>query len=230
MKYLVIDVEAVAIPDVDTYLEPVSAPANYKDADKIATYCAERRAELIDRAALDVDLAQIVAVGLCAHDWAAPVVKVAREPGDERTLLAWVWGTWKGMGGSGSYSGSAFCSFVTFNGLGYDLPLLMRRSLYLGIDYPQLQVDRFKHPGVIDLMAVLSLDGKLKFHGLSFYANRFGLPTEPDITGAEIGAAVKAGDWAAVEKHCACDVLTTKLLAERIGAVATQAQMADAVL
>jgi hypothetical protein len=211
MQPIVIDVEAVSIADVDTYLEPVSAPSNYKSVEAIEKYCAEKRAELIEKAALDVDLARIIAIGLSRPGYATEVWTAERRT--EADLLEQLWDIWR------TYSGQ-MPRLVTFNGLSYDIPLLLRRSLYLSVPAPYIQCDRFKHPEVIDLMATLSMDGKLKFHGLSFYLNRFGYQgLEPDITGAEIAKAYAEGDWPAIERHCRLDVDGTKWLAERIGAI-----------
>lgn len=208
MQPIVIDVEAIGIPDVETYLEPVKAPENYKDPLKIAAYEVEERAKQIERAALDVDLARIIMIGIKA-DAAVDTLRCEDEKG-ERYALGVLWEQYY----------HSDCKLVTYNGLGYDLPLLLRRSLYLGIKTPYIQVDRFKHPQVIDLMAILSMDGKLKAHSLSFYLNRFGYPNGgPDITGADIAARYQVGDWAAIEQHCRMDVEATAWLAERIGAI-----------
>src|SRR5690606_2761049 len=141
IRYLTIDVEAVAIADVETYLEPVTAPSNYRDPEKIAAYEQEARAAAIARAALDVDLARIVALGIKRDDGATDVLRCQDEAG-ERYALTHLWGLYRPQ-----------TQFVTFNGLGYDLPLLLRRSLYLGLWHPSIQCDRFKHPQVIDVMA-----------------------------------------------------------------------------
>lgn len=207
MRYLVIDCETVAIPDVETYVEPVSAPANYKDPEKIRQYELEARNRAAVTASLDVDLARIVALGIRRQDGFVDVLRCVDEDA-ERFALKTLW-----------QHVTPSTKWVTFNGLNFDLPLVLRRSLYLGIDAPEIQLDRFRHPMVLDLLSILSMDGKLKMHGLSFYANRFGLPVEPDITGAEIAERFLAGEWDVIEKHCRCDVETTWRLAQRIGAV-----------
>jgi len=211
MRHLILDVETVAIDDVATYLEPVSAPSNYKDEAKIAAYIAEETKRQIDKAALDIDLARIVCLGFQLAGDEVPQTLLMKDELQETELLGRFWDTfWKVY-----IPGHTVA--VTFNGLAYDLPLLLRRSLYLGVTAPKLQLDRFRHPDAIDLMQILCLDGRLKMHGLQFYANRFKIPVEQDITGADIGKAVADGDWAAVERHCAADVQTTYLLAKRMG-------------
>ena len=214
MRYLTIDCESVAIPNVEDYIEPVSAPANYKDPVAIERYVLEARNRAAVTASLDVDLARLVAIGI-RKDGPAEVFYCPDEKAERFALTLF----WKHVTPS--------TMFVTFNGLGFDLPLVLRRSLYLDIKAPQIQLDRFKHPQVIDLLSILSMDGKLKYHGLSFYANRFGIPTEPDITGAEIAERFLAGDWDAIEQHCRYDVETTWRLAQRIGVVPTEPKLSD---
>ena len=209
MRYLIVDCETAPIKDVETYLEPVSAPQNYKDPEKIKAYEAEERKRQAEKAALDIDLARLVAIGYHDIDSGQSDVLLMRDEFEERNLLGKFWDFWGGLG---------TCA-VTFNGLAYDIPLLLRRSLYLGVRAPKLQLERFKHPEVIDLMQILSLDGRLKLHSLRFYANRFGIPVNDELTGADIAEAVRNEDWLAVDKHCAADVATTLALAKRIGAV-----------
>jgi len=211
MRHLIIDVETIAIDDVATYLEPVSAPSNYKDEVKIKAYIAEETQRQVEKAALDIDLARIVCLGFQLAGDEVPQTLLMKDELQETEMLGRFWDTfWKVYVPGGTVA-------ITFNGLAYDLPLLLRRSLYLGVTAPKLQLDRFRHPDAIDLMQILCMDGRLKMHGLQFYANRFKIPVEQDITGADIGAAVAAGDWAAVERHCAADVQTTYLLAKRMG-------------
>lgn len=206
MRHVILDVETAAIQDVATYLEPISAPSNYKDEEKIKTYIAEETAKQAAKAALDIDLARLVAIGYHDVESGESDVLLMRDEFEERTLLGRFW----------DYFGRNTTAIV-FNGLNYDLPLLMRRSLYLGVVAPTIQLDRFKHPQVIDLMQLLSLDGRLKLHSLRFYANRFGFPVHDELTGADIAEAVSREDWSAVERHCAADIDTTLRLAKRMG-------------
>lgn len=212
MYPFVIDLETVAIPDAADYLEPVSAPSNWKDEAKIAAYVKEAQAEVLGKAALDIDLARIVALGISQPGHDTRVLTTQHET--EVSILTWLWDQW----GRVPYGER---QMVTFNGLSYDVNLLLRRSMYLGVKAPHIQTDRFKHPEVIDLFAILSRDGQQKpWHGLQFYLSRLGYPKAgPDITGAEIAARYAAGDWAAIEQHCRMDVEATKWLAERIGAI-----------
>jgi hypothetical protein len=223
----VLDLESHAIPDAATYLtEPVDAPSNYKDPAKIEAWIAEAKQAQLDKAALDIDLARIVCLGTLQPGggmYAGPPLGHSDQP--YPVLLSSLKDETQEMTVLGQFFSQHFSShntadwpiLVTFNGMGFDVPLLLRRALYLGVKAPAIQIDRYKHPHVIDLMALLNLDGRLKSHSLRFYANRFGIPVDDESTGADIGSLVEAGDWAAVEQHCAADVHTTYALAKRMG-------------
>jgi len=211
-QHVVFDIETCALPEAVEYIEPAEAPSNYKDPAKISAYIEEKQAEQLDRCALDVDLCRVVAIGTQSEEEeevSADVVKGGEV--DERSLLLAFWTRVEGQ------------HLVGFNCIGFDLPVLLRRSLYLGVDVPLIQIDRFKHPRVTDLMQVLSFNGALKLRGLSFYARRFGFPVVDTISGADIGLAVKEGRWDDVHGHVVADVQKTVLLAEKLGYFSRQA-------
>lgn len=211
---LIFDIEAAPILNASDYVEAPSAPANYKDRDKIDVYIAEKHADLIARAALDPDLARVVAIGLQVDGMAAPLVLVAKDEDSERRALEIFWNR---VG-----HGPDQATLIGFAILQYDLRVLLRRSLYLEIKPARVLIDKFRHPGVIDLMDILSFSGAEKFHSLNFYIRRFGLgPFDDDITGSGIGLAIATGQWDVVERHCAIDVAKTVALAKRIGVLTT---------
>lgn len=216
---LVFDCEAVAIDGAAEYLESAQAPANYKDEAKIAAYCEQAQREQLAKAALDIDLARIVALGVISDDAAEPVVYVATNEQDERSILA---GFWSRLA---TPLGVPRPTLIGFNCIGYDLPLLLRRSLYLGVPAPRLSINKYRHDGIVDLMLSLSFDGAQKFRGLAFYRKRFELDVPADeMTGKDIAGLYAARNWVGIEAHCWADVLTTAALARRIGVLATVAQ------
>lgn len=207
MSTLILDIETFALADADQYLEPVSAPANYKDPVKIEQYCVERRAELLAKCALDADLCEIVAIGWHRDIDAECRVLHRGTATDEAAMLRAFW----------NHAEDA-AAMVGFNLLSFDLPILIRRSQYLGLPVPPLNLDRYKTPH-IDLMERLSFNGKIKAHSLDFYCRRFGIACDDTHSGADVDALVKAGEWEAIAAHCRADVEKTRALAARLGYV-----------
>jgi hypothetical protein len=216
VNHLVFDVESIAIDKASDYLEPAVAPSNYVKQEAIDAYIAKANAEALAKAALDVDLARIVAIGIC-DDYieSSATVCIAKNESEEKAILTAFW--LRVIGGNGS-STSTRPVLIGFNCLAFDLPLLLRRSLYLGVKAPYVQVGKYRHDGVVDLMMSLSFDGALRYRGLRFYAKRFALDVANDPNnGADIAALVAAGDWAGVSAHCRSDVALTVALARRVG-------------
>jgi hypothetical protein len=202
---IILDLETAPIDDAASYIEPVSAPANYKDPDKIASYCKDKQQELVDKAALDPDLCRIVAAGFLTED-GGPQIWTATDAVGEAAVLTEIW---RAIGDR---------LIVGFNVCGFDVPVLLRRSLYLRVVSPRIAVDRFKHPRILDLMQELSFNGLLKYHGLDFYCQRFALQVpEDEVSGADIPGLVAANQWAKVHQHVESDVAKTAALAERMG-------------
>lgn len=236
--YVIVDCETFPIDDAEQYLEPLTPPTppdldailparNLVDPVKIADDIQKKRTkavedyeaslvaydiarqERIDRCALDIDMNRIVVLGWMFPADPAPQVRVCKTATDERDTLETFW------------RDAAGHTLVTFGGLTFDLPVLMRRSLYLGVRYPTLSVDKYRSEH-IDLLRTLTFNYAIErkyWHGLKFYLARFGIASEDMTTGADVAALVKANDWKAVAAHCEADVKGTRELALRIGAL-----------
>ncbi len=206
-RRVVFDLETAPIVDAAEYLiEPISAPSNYKDPDKIAAFIAEAQTKALDKCSLDPDLARIVALGWQAED--GPVtVRTCQDEEQERDAINEFWNV------RFKYQSHV----VGFNCLAFDLPVLLRRALYLNADRPDIQIDKFKHPSVSDLQQILSFNGTSPWHSLDFYTKRMGIIVPDVLTGAEIGQAVQEGRWSDIAAHCQADVVKTAALAQRLG-------------
>lgn len=202
VRRIVIDIETVAAPGCADLLDPVKAPAHYKDPAKIAVYCDEKQHERIASAGLEADLCEVVAVGWRLDD--GPTAVLTRADGAEETLLGTLW------------SQIDVRAVVGFNVLGFDLPVLIRRSQLLGVAYPSLNLDRYRTPH-IDLIERLTFNGKLTYRSLAFYCRLFGIPCADLTKGADIALLVADGKWADVAAHCRADVEKTATLAQRLG-------------
>lgn len=241
----VIDLETVPMVDVEQYLDPIEpiaepdlaliTPAkNLVDPVKVAADLEKRRAaavdayheqchqqvikrrELVERCALDLDLCRIVAIGWLREDKAEPTVMMAADDLMEAAALREFWDELDNR------------VTVGYNQIGFDLPILLRRSLYLGVPAPGLNLDKYRS-NHIDLQQRLSLNGTKPYRSLNWYCKRFNLNVPEDATsGKDIAQLVAEGKWEDVGAHCRADVLKTKALAERIGLFAKEPAMVEA--
>jgi hypothetical protein len=205
---LVFDFETVSIQGAAQYLPDPEPPGNYKNPEAIAKWVEQARADQLDKAALDIDLARIVALGLWHDGMDEPAVLVCKGEDEERYALGQLWDLVR-IEPRPRLIGYNLCHF--------DLPLALRRSLYLGIDAPQIETSKYRHPDVDDLELILSFNGDQKMRGLQFYRKRFGLDVPADeSTGADVARLYAEGKFDEIAEHCRCDVLTTKALYERV--------------
>lgn len=199
---VIFDLESCAAPSVEDLLDPVRAPSNWKDREKIAAYQTEKLAERIATASLEPDLCEIVALGYQRGSGSPEVL--TRDNADEAFMLTWFWEM------------THRARFVGFNILQFDLPVLIRRSQLLGVEYPAINMDRYRTPHV-DLLDRLSFQGKIPFRSLGFYCRRFNVPSADTVAGTDIPGLVARGDWDLVKSHCEEDITKTALLAARLG-------------
>lgn len=207
---LVLNIETAPMDGAADYIETPDPPANYKNQEAIDRYVVDAKAKALDRCGLDPDLSRIVAIGWMQEGKdTAPVVRICKDERAESEALRELWGLVVKRSG-------AHRVLVTFNGQAFDLPTLMRRSLYLDIRAPRLNIDRYRSPH-IDLMLRLNFNGVLKPHSLSFYGKRFGLnELHPDLDGSQIAQYVRMDRWDMVEMHNTSQVQLTYDLAERL--------------
>ena len=204
-RFCVFDIETVPLAEAETYVEPPKPRANLKDPAKIAADVAEKTAAILDRAALDPDLCRVVAVGWECDGVAESAIADNAE--QERDLLERFWTVSRGA------------TLVGFHCLGFDLPVLLRRSLYLGVAAPCFALNKYRPGAIVDLMQRLAYQGTLTYRSLSFYCTRFGIEVPDAVTGADIGRLVDAGEWRPVHDHVRADVAKTVALARRVGVI-----------
>lgn len=103
---------------------------------------------------------------------------------------------------------------VTFNGRGFDLPVIATRCLRYGIPlrhyYRSRDVRyRFSAEGHLDLMDYVADFGAAKPSRLDVVAKLCGMPGKVGVDGKDVGPMVHAGRLAEVRNYCLCDVAQT---------------------
>ncbi len=103
---------------------------------------------------------------------------------------------------------------VTYNGRGFDLPVIATRCLGHGIPlvhyYRSRDVRyRFSPEGHLDLMDYVADFGAAKPSRLDIVAKLCGLPGKVGVEGKNVGPMVHAGRIAEVRSYCLCDVVQT---------------------
>lgn len=103
---------------------------------------------------------------------------------------------------------------VTYNGRGFDLPVIAMRCLRYGIPlahyYQARDVRyRFSPEGHLDLMDFIADFGATRPSKLDIIAKICGMPGKVGVDGKDVGPLVHAGRIQEVRDYCLCDVVQT---------------------
>lgn len=210
--YICIDVASAPIADAAAFIEVGEPPDNYSKPETIERWAAEKHAKLLAKAALDLDLARVTAVGVscafweAAHivSWEAARIATCKDEEQERTIL----------GDLAEDLSPANVIAVTFAGRSFDLALLQRRALYLDVPFPKLELSKYRSPH-IDLCELLSGHEPHRRHSLDFFVKRLGwtdLDPKP-MDGAEEAQVFAHGEWDRLAASVARDVEAVRRLA-----------------
>jgi len=207
MRLRVLDLETAVNPKALDWLEPVKPDARLVDPVKIAKSIEEKTAERNEKLALDWDCCRIVALGWVDVGSNDPWCEVCENEDEERSALTFFWKTYS----------QRPTKLVTFNGLKFDLPVLLTRSIDLEVPHPEINLDRFRSKD-LDVWQWLTRNGARQYpHSLSFYAKKYNFTTLDKVDGKDIGKLVEAKDWEAIRQHCLSDVGLTHAVAARLG-------------
>jgi len=210
---IVLDIETVATDEAAKLVEPAK---NLKDPDKIKASIQER----LDGAAKYPFTARPIAIGWCEEGEDIERVETCDGEAAERHLLKeFIPRIWNGQGKDATQL------LVTFNGLHYDLPLLMIRCRLLGVPCPQIDIRKYYTPHH-DMLQRLTWNGELEWRSLTWFATVLGLDTSDAFSGKEIAQLYEEKNWDAIKAHCASDVRLTRLVAERWGVLKAPVRVA----
>lgn len=187
----------------------------------------DMRAEMPERMALYPGLGKVIVIGLwnLEADQGLVLVEGDHEPEHE----------WEKVANSRVFRGSETeilerfwevvakkrgrLRLVSFNGRGYDGPILMIRSAQLGIR-PTMNLvgNRYSTREHIDLMDVLSFHGAWRErYNLDFWCRRFDVESpKTTIDGSQVGKAYREGRIDEIGEYCLRDVRATGELYKKL--------------
>lgn len=118
-------------------------------------------------------------------------------------------------------------TLVSWNGRGFDLPVLMLRSLRHGISAPWYYRKpafryRYSMAGHIDLCDILADHGATRMTSLHGAARLIGLPGKDGVDGSQVEALYRTGQMEALRGYCLSDVAQTAFLFLRYRLLAGQ--------
>lgn len=104
--------------------------------------------------------------------------------------------------------------FVTFNGRGFDCPVLMLRSAMLSVEPSKnLMPYRYATDRHIDLLEQLTYYGATRKFDLDTYCKAFGIPSpKSETTGHDVKPLFESGKYRAIAEYCAGDLFATRQL------------------
>ncbi len=145
----------------------------------------------------------------CGDSTIEPIEKdgIKYESGTEKEILEKFW---KAL----SFSHK----FVTFNGRGFDCPVLMLRSAMLGVKPTKnLMPYRYNCDVHVDLLEQLTFYNSCRKFNLDFYCKAFGItsPKAGGVTGHDVFPMFKDGKYSEIAEYCAGDLVSTLELYKR---------------
>jgi len=156
----------------------------------------------------DPYLSRIVCIGLY-HSQTGKSTALTND--DEKLILE---AFWNGIAG---YSGT----FISYNGIRFDIPFIIRRTLHHGIKPTNIQFLQYTKydpmPQHLDVFLQIS-GGREQFYSLHEACEFFNVPSpkEGGIVAAEVGKAYYEGRIKEIAEYCLRDLQSTYLLAEKI--------------
>ncbi len=112
-------------------------------------------------------------------------------------------------------------TLISFNGRGFDLPVIASRCLHHGIPFRAYYRGRdmryrFSEAGHFDLMDFLADFGATRPARLDVMAKLCGMPGKVGVDGKDVGPLVHKGRIDEVRNYCLCDVVQTAAVFLRV--------------
>lgn len=205
-RFLVVDTESV--PDGRLIADVKYPGENLSPEDAIARAQAEAR-ELSNTGSDFLPVTFQVPIAVCVirvgTDFSLQAFKCLDEPHYRPAEV--VKQFWRGV--EDTYKGT---SLVTFNGRGFDMPLLELAAFRQGLAVPNYwQRSRNRFNGShIDVQERLTNYGASRMNGgLNLLAKMIGKPGKTDVSGCQVFQMHREGRLAEINDYCLCDTLDT---------------------
>ena len=211
VKYLVFDIESRA--DAELVARIRYPEENLAPEEAVRRY----RAELMEKFETDFipytfQVPTSIAVAKVGGDFRLADLVVLDEPEFRpHVMTEYFWRGWEKYGRP---------TLVTFNGRGFDVPLLELSAFRFGIAVPHWFAlgqkayenprNRYNSSAHLDLCDLLTNFGATRFNGgLNLAANLLGKPGKMGVQGAMVQDMYESGRLAEINDYCRCDVLDT---------------------
>lgn len=209
-------VQDVLSQEIEKEKLAVKAPSNYKDAEKISAYIAEKHAEIdrsiderLRKTSLDGAYGQIIVAAIAIDD-APPAAFTGAEPDILQELFDAIC-----CSDANRRTISTPC-FIGHNIAGFDLRFIRQRAMLHGIKPPVFfpENPRPWDESVFDTMTQWAGYGNRI--GLEKLCRVFGIPGKGNIDGSKVWDYVQAGRLDEVIEYCKEDVLRVRALHQRM--------------
>lgn len=212
------DIETIPcqLPGIrDEFATAVTAPAQYKKADSIATWLAENREAEAEAAWLktsfDGGLGHVVCIGFAVDD--GPALSYVLTDYTSREEEACVLGAF-----FNELAKVGRAVFIGHNIIGFDLPFLWKRAMVLGIKPPAYlprNPSKYRSEFVQDTMMLWDQEQRAG-GSMDRICRLLGIPGKGDISGADVWSMVRDGRIAEVAEYCRGDVDRTRAMFKRM--------------
>jgi hypothetical protein len=226
MKYLAIDIETIPSQSLPESCIPQFDPSevkigNLKDPEKIKAKIAEEQANFEasknKTMSLDPALCQLCTFCGVLYDTEDGIIEETTyqltESPDDYDLVLNGWGTI-------IRAQSEKIPLVSFNGIQFDLPVMLFRAIKNDVPINTVQYKnltaKYNNNHHYDVMQLLAGWDRQSWHGLEFYLNLFKLGNKGDMDGSKVYTAYQAEEYDKIREYCRNDVLTLCQLFNRI--------------
>lgn len=200
---IVIDIETIPYQNLSRELLSIAEQ-------KIARKKGDNR-DIDKFCSLNAEFGQIVCIGIgSVLDEAKPphFAVFTKKGNNEREILEYFWN---------ALFEAKNTKIITFNGKGFDIPYILKRSAILGV-LPSMKISTRRYDTMqhFDVMETLTNFFQGEMFSLGTYCKLYGIAHDDSVSGGDVFALWKAGNIEAIKAHCTADVQATWELYQKI--------------